>query len=88
MKISKNYKIREIAGETIVVNQGTANVNMTRIISLNESAKLLYEQLQDKEFELKDAAPVLVDTYGITEEVALKDVAVWADSLKKCGIIE
>ena len=37
MKISSNYKIREIAGETIVVNQGTANVNMTRIISLNAS---------------------------------------------------
>ncbi len=88
MKISKNYKIREIAGETIVVNQGTANVNMTRIISLNQTAKFLYEQLQDKEFELEDAAQLLVDTFGITKEVAMKDVAVWADSLRKCGIVE
>ena len=88
MKISKNYKIREIAGETIVVNQGTANVNMTRIISLNQTAKFLYEQLQDKEFELEDAAQLLVDAFGITKEVAMKDVAVWVDSLKKCGIVE
>ena len=88
MKISKNYKIREIAGETIVVNQGTANVNMTRIISLNQTAKFLYEQLQDKEFKLEDAAQLLVDTFGITKEVAMKDVAVWADSLRKCGIVE
>ena len=33
MRINPNYKIREIAGERIVVNQGTAHVNMTRIIS-------------------------------------------------------
>lgn len=88
MKINANYKIREIAGETVIVNQGTANVNMTRIISLNESAKLLYEGLQGKEFELEDAAKVLVGEYGISQEQALKDVAVWTEQLKKCGVIE
>ena len=43
MKINSNYKLREVAGETIVVNQGTAGMDMTRIISLNVSARLLYE---------------------------------------------
>ena len=76
MKINSNYKIREIAGETIVVNQGTANVNMTRIISLNSSARLLYEALAEGEFTLEDAAKVLTDTYGISEEQALRDAAV------------
>ena len=87
MKINSNYKIREIAGETIVVNQGTANVNMTRIISLNTSARLLYETLADREFSIADAAKVLVDTYGIGEEQALNDAKVWVESLQKCGII-
>ena len=88
MKINSNYKIREIAGETIVVNQGTANVNMTRIISLNTSARLLYETLAEREFGIADAAKVLVDTYGIGEEQALNDAKVWVESLQKCGIIE
>ena len=88
MKINSNYKIREIAGETIVVNQGTANVNMTRIISLNASARLLYEALAGREFTAEDAANVLVDTYGIGEEQALKDATVWIESLQKCGVIE
>ena len=88
MKINSNYKIREIAGETIVVNQGTANVNMTRIIALNVSARLLYETLAEQEFTIEDAAKVLVDTYGIGEEQALKDASVWAESLQKCGVIE
>ena len=87
MKINSNYKIREIAGETIVVNQGTANVNMTRIISLNTSARLLYEALAEREFTTADAAKVLVDTYGISQEQALKDATTWVESLQKCGII-
>lgn len=88
MKINSNYKIREIAGETIVVNQGTANVNMTRIISLNTSARLLYEALAEREFTTEDAAKVLVETYGIGQEQALQDAKTWVESLLKCGVIE
>ena len=87
MKINSNYKLRSIAGETIVVNQGTTGTDMTRIISLNASAKLLYEQLLGKEFTLEDAAKVLVDTYAIDSEQALKDAEKWADALRKCGVI-
>ena len=88
MKINSNYKLRSIAGETIVVNQGTTGTDMTRIISLNASAKLLYEQLVGKVFTLEDAAKVLVDTYGISIEQALEDAEKWADALRKCGVIE
>ena len=88
MKINPQFKMREIASLTVVVNQGTANVNMTRIISLNKSAKLLYKTLADKEFRLEDAAKVLVDSYGISEECALKDAQKWVESLKECGVIE
>lgn len=87
MKINSNYKLREVAGETIVVNQGKAAVDMTRIISLNASAKLLYETLAGKEFILEDAAQILTDTYGISNEVALKDAQVWVEALQKCGIL-
>lgn len=88
MIINSNYKLRSIAGETIVVNQGTTGTDMTRIISLNASAKLLYEQLVGKVFTLEDAAKVLVDTYGISIEQALEDAEKWADALRKCGVIE
>ena len=88
MIIKSNYKLRSIAGETIVVNQGITGTDMTRIISLNASAKLLYEQLVGKEFTLDDVAKVLVDTYGIGSEQALADAERWADALRKCGLIE
>lgn len=88
MKINHNYKLREIAGETIVVNQGTTNVNMTRIISLNASARLLYQRLAEQEFTVEDAAKVLMDTYGIGEERALADAEKWVESLRQCGVID
>ena len=88
MKINHNYKLREIAGETIVVNQGTTNVNMTRIISLNASARLLYQRLAEQEFSVEDAAKVLMDTYGIGNERALADAEKWVESLKQCGVID
>ena len=87
MKINSNYKLREIAGETIMVNQGKEGVDMTRIISLNKTAKLLYEQLVGKEFVLEEAAQVLMDIYGIDSEMALKDASNWVDALKKCKVI-
>lgn len=87
MKINPIYKLREIAGETIVVNQGTANVDMTRIISLNASAVLLYNALSGKDFALEDAANVLVETYRIDFGQALKDAEVWVEALKKCKVI-
>ncbi len=88
MKINSNYKLREIADETIIVNQGKEGVDMTRIISLNKSAKLLYEQLAGKEFSLEEAAQVLMDTYGIDNELALNDAGKWIDALKECKVIE
>lgn len=87
MKINTNYKLREIAGETIIVHQGQSNVNLTRIISLNASAKLLYEKLLGKDFDSHEVATILVDTYGIDQATAEKDAAVWIEKLEQCGVI-
>lgn len=88
MKIKSDYRLREIAGETIIVNQGTASVNMTKIISLNASARMLYETLAEKEFSVEDAAQVLISTYGISNELAQKDADNWINDLQNCGVIE
>lgn len=88
MKIKKNYKLREVAGETIIVNQGTTGMDMTRIISLNSSAKMLYEHLLEKDFSVEDAANVLEEVYGIPHERAMNDANKWIEALKGCNVIE
>ena len=50
MKIREEYKVREMAGEHVVIMQGRLGVDMTKIISLNESALYLWNALAGKEF--------------------------------------
>ena len=38
MKIREEYKVREMAGEHVVIMQGRLGVDMTKIISLNVPA--------------------------------------------------
>lgn len=88
MKINQNCRICEIAGETIVVNQGMSSVDMTRVISLNKTARVLYETLVERDFTVEDAAKVLKERYGIDDELAAKDAEKWVESLKQCRVIE
>lgn len=87
MKIKAEYKVRSMAGENVVIMQGTAGSDMTRIISLNDSSLLLWNALQGKEFEVADVATVLVDTYEIDAEIAERDAKAWVDKLIACGLV-
>lgn len=88
MKIGASYKIRQVAGENLVVGQGTLNADMTKVISLNSTAVLLWNKLFGIDFEIEDVANVLIDEFGIDKELALKDAKVWVDKLLSCNVIE
>ena len=87
MKLNNNYILREIAGEKVVVKQGTHGVDMTKIISFNESAAALWENFTGKDFTAEDAAEFLQNRYGINAELASKDSQNWISKLVECGAI-
>ena len=88
MKIKGTYKVREIAGENLIVEQGKSQADMTKVISLNNSALILWNKLINSDFTLEDAAHILMDYYGIPKEQALIDAQKWVDNLTGCKIIE
>lgn len=88
MRIKQEYKVREIAGESVVIMQGRQGADLTQIITLNDSALMLWNALLGKDFEASDAAQVLMQSYDVAEDVALRDAAVWVERLKECGLIE
>ena len=88
MKIKGTYKVREVAGENLIVGQGKTQADMTKVISLNSSALLLWEEFQGSDFSLEDVAHTLMNHYNIPKEQALVDAQKWVDSLAGCGIIE
>ena len=79
MKIKENYKVREIAGENLIVEQGKSQSDMTKVISLNNTALLLWKELQGREFSLEDAAEILMNHYGISKDQALVDTQKWVE---------
>ncbi len=87
MKILPNLNLHTVAGEILVVNQGTRNADFTRVISLNASARLLWEELFGKDFTEEEAAAVLVGKYHISQEQAILDAERWIEALRKCDVI-
>ena len=88
MRIKQEYKVREIAGESVVIMQGKQGADLTQIITLNDSALMLWNALQGKDFEASDAAEVLMQNYEVEAEVALRDAMAWVERLSECGLIE
>jgi hypothetical protein len=88
MKIKEQFKVREMAGEHVVIMQGKLGSDLTRIISLNESALYLWRAIEGKEFDTNRIADLLAEHYGIDDEVAQRDAARWVDRLEECGLVE
>jgi hypothetical protein len=88
MKIKNQYKVREMAGEHVVIMQGEFGSNLTKIISLNESALYLWREIEGKEFDVNTVARLLAEHYGIDDEVAQSDATRWLDRLAECGLLE
>ncbi len=87
MKLKTDYKIRKIAGESVIVRMGAQNVKMTTIISLNSTSEWLWEQLQDEEFDVEKVADLLTAEYEVDRDVALTDAAKWVEMLRKAELV-
>ena len=75
MRIREAYKVREMAGEHVVIMQGRKGVDMTRIISLNDSSLYLWNALAGKDFEVEDVTRLLTDRYEVDPATAARAAA-------------
>lgn len=84
----KEFKIRDIAGEKVIILQGALNADMTKIISPNESSEWLMTQLAGTDFSEETVIGLLTDRYGIDRERAASDTEAWIAMMKKHGLAE
>jgi hypothetical protein len=88
MKAKKGFRLRSICGENVIVAEGIENIDFSKIISMNESAAYLWQQIGEADFTPEDLAGYLCQEYEVDETTALADaktvVKQWADA----GIIE
>lgn len=88
MKIKEQYKVREMAGEYVVIMQGKHGKDLTKIISLNESALYLWQRVEGSDFDTNCVADLLTEYYGIDDQIAQRDAQHWIDKLEECGLLE
>ncbi len=87
MKINPIFKVRKVAGENIILLQGKTNGDMTRVVAFNESALLMWDSLQGKDFTIDDAVAVLLDNYNVDEATARKDAERWVETIRENGLL-
>ncbi|WP_278686066.1 PqqD family protein [Alistipes finegoldii] len=88
MKISEKFKVREMAGEHVIIMPGRVGADMTRILALNDSSLYLWETLRGRDFTTEEAAGLLTERYEVDEAIALRDAQAWAGKLAECGVLE
>lgn len=87
MRINEKMKVRNVAGENIVIMPSDDAADMTKVVALNESSLLMYNQLKGREFALDDAVQLLLDNYDVDEATARKDAEAWLADMRKHRLI-
>lgn len=87
MKTKKGFVLRTLGKEFILVSEGLEAADTNRLVSMNESAAFLWKTVENKEFDADTLINLLMEEYGITREMAEKDVTPLLETWKKADII-
>lgn len=87
MIIKKDFILRKIAGEDVVVPIGQNIINFNGVITLNETAAFLWKELKND--CSKDTLKIkMCQEYDVTEEKAQEDIDKFLAVLKEHHILE
>lgn len=88
MKIKKGFTLRTIMGQNIVLAEGSNADTFGKMIKLNDSAAMLWNELKGRNFDVDDAAALLTEHYGIDRDLALADAARILDRMTASGLLD
>ncbi|MCD7722063.1 MAG: PqqD family protein [Prevotellaceae bacterium] len=88
MRIKEGFELRRVCGENIIIATGRRNIDFSKVVTLNESAALLFEAAQGRDFTERDLLPVLTAEYDVGEEQALGDIREMLHEWAETGLTE
>ena len=86
MKFKKEFMLREIVGETILIPMGDSNNHFNGIITINELGKFIWENLESSKDE-EDLLHKSLEEYEVEEKEAKEDLDEFLDKLRQVDII-
>jgi hypothetical protein len=86
LKLDKEYVLRQIGDDYVIVPVGNAALGFNGMITVNETGVSLWEQLV-KGTSKEGLLQTLLETYEVTQEEAEKDIDEFLDVLYKNNIL-
>lgn len=86
MKVSKDFILREIAGEIMLVPVGAAAAKFNGLITMNEVGKFIFEAL-GQERDIDTLADMICAEYEIDKDTAAGDAAEFLQQLREVGAL-
>lgn len=80
--------MRDVCGESVIVATGRKNIDFSKVISLNESASLMWRAFVGRDFEVEDMVKVLTDNYEVDDETARKDISALIAQWREIGLMD
>ena len=87
MRIDKEFVLREIAGDYVIIPTGKTILSFNGLISVNDIGAFLWEKLQ-QDVTLDDLVDAVLKEYEIDETTARADIQEYLDKLADGGILE
>ena len=86
MKIDKEFILREIAGDYVIIPTGKTVLEFNGLITVNEVGVSLWNMLQE-EISFDGLVQGILDEYDVEESVAREDIQEFLDKLVDGGIL-
>ena len=87
MKIIKDFILREVVGETVLIPTGETALQFNGIISLNPVSALIWKGLEAGKDEDAILADILAE-FDVAEDVARADLQEFLQGMRKSQILE
>lgn len=86
MKIEKEFILREIAGDYVIIPTGKTTLELNGLITVNELGAFLWEKLQ-QDITKEELVEAVLAEYEIDQETVEKDVEEFLQELVKNKIL-
>lgn len=86
MKIEKEFILREIAGDYVIVPTGQTALEFNGLITVNEIGAFIWKKL-DQDITEDELVQAILEEYEVDEETARNDMEEFLDRLTECKIL-
>lgn len=86
MKIKKDFVLREIAGEYILIPTGSTTQEFNGLITINDVAAFVWKNIESTE-SIEELVSMVLEEYDVEEEIARNDISEFVKQLKEADMI-